>query len=144
MSKILSIAFSGLLSMTVNASGAIELELNCNVIPLDYPGFSLDDIKEHSTTLQAKTPSAKSAFSLKNHTFIVGVNRTDITDIPLIMDFYLEVQPPAPAAPVRAYSASYFSPGIGKHHARLELLHYGDKTGPYPTGQLVFECQHYE
>lgn len=144
MSKILSIVFLGLLSITVHASGAIELELTCNVIPLDYPGFSLDDIKEQSTTLQAQTPSAISSFSLKNHTFIVGVNRTDITDIPHIMDFYLEVQPPAPAAPVRAYSASYFSPGTGKHHARLELLHYGDKTEPYPTGQLVFECQQYQ
>jgi hypothetical protein len=54
------------------------------------------------------------------------------------------VQPPAPAAPFRAYSASYFSPGTGKHHSRLELLHYGDKAQLYPTGQLIFECQQYQ
>ncbi|MBU2112591.1 MAG: hypothetical protein KKE94_02325 [Gammaproteobacteria bacterium] len=143
MSKILITALLGLLSTTANAS-LTQLELSCNLIPLDYPGFSLDDIKERTVILDAANPAATPLFTLKGHTFIVSVNRTDITDIPHILDFYLEVQPPAQAAPVRAYSASYFSPGTGKHHSRLELLHYGDKAEPYPTGQLVFECQHYE
>ncbi|MDP2714796.1 hypothetical protein [Rheinheimera sp.] len=143
MSKILITALFGLLSTTANA-GLTQLELNCNLIPLDYPGFSLDDIQERTVMLDAANPAAKPLFTLKDHTFIVSVNRTDITDIPHILDFYLEVQPPAPAAPVRAFSASYFSPGTGKHHSRLELLHYGNKAEPYPTGQLVFECQQYE
>lgn len=143
MSKILTIALFGLLSTTVQAS-LTQLELSCNLIPLDYPGFSLDDIQERTVMLDAANPAAKPVFTVKNHTFIVSVNRTDITDVPHILDFYLQVQPPAPAAPVRAYSASYFSPGSGKHHGRLELLHYGDKAESYPTGQLVFECQQYE
>ena len=143
MSKILISALLGLLSTTANAS-LTQLELSCNLIPLDYPGFSLDDIQERTVMLDAANPAAKPQFTLKDHTFIVSVNRTDITDIPHILDFYLEVQPPAPAAPVRAFSASYFSPGAGKHHSRLELLHYGNKAEPYPSGQLVFECQHYE
>lgn len=143
MSKILITAFLGLLSTTAQAS-LTQLELNCNLIPLDYPGFSLDDIQERTVMLDAENPVAKPLFTVKDHTFLVSVNRTDITDVPHILDFYLEVQPPAPAAPVRAYSASYFSPGSGKYHGRLELLHYGDKAEPYPTGQLVFECQYYE
>ena len=143
MSKILTIALFGLLSTTAHAS-LTQLELSCNLIPLDYPGFSLDDIQERTVILDATNPAAKPLFTVKDHTFIVSVNRTDITDVPHILDFYLEVQTPTPAAPVRAYSASYFSPGTGKHHSRLELLHYGDKAEPYPTGQLVFECQHYE
>jgi|GEM_PF-2424636 hypothetical protein len=143
MSKILITAVFGLLSTTANAS-LTQLELSCNLIPLDYPGFSLDDIQERTAMLDAANPAAKPLFTLKGHTFIVSVNRTDITDVPHILDFYLEVQPPAPAAPVRAFSASYFSPGTGKHHSRMELLHYGDKAEPYPTGQLVFECQQYE
>ena len=143
MSKILITALLGLFSTTAHAS-LTQLELSCNLIPLDYPGFSLDDIQERTVMLDAANPAAKPLFTVKDHTFIVSVNRTDITDIPHILDFYLQVQPPAPAAPVRAYSASYFSPGTGKHHSRLELLHYGDKAEPYPTGQLVFECQHYE
>jgi hypothetical protein len=143
MSKILITALLGLLSTTAHAN-LTQLELSCNLIPLDYPGFSLDDIQERTVMLDAANPAAKPLFTLKDHTFIVSVNRTDITDIPHILDFYLEVQPPAPAAPIRAYSASYFSPGSGKHHSRLELLHYGDKAEPYPTGQLVFECQQYQ
>ncbi|KUM53290.1 hypothetical protein [Rheinheimera sp. EpRS3] len=143
MSRILSIIFCGLFTHTVHAS-LTQLELSCNLIPLDYPGFSLDDIQERTVILDASNPSATPLFTVKDLTFIVSVNRTDITDIPHILDFYLEVQPPAPAAPVRAYSASYFSPGSGKHHGRLEILHYGDKAEPYPTGQLVFECQQYE
>jgi hypothetical protein len=143
MFKILITAVFGLLTTTAHAS-LTQLELSCNLIPLDYPGFSLDDIKEHTVTLDAANPAAKTLFTVKDHTFIVSVNRTDITDIPHILDFYLQVQPPAPAAPVRAYSASYFSPGTGKHHSRLELLHYGDKAEPYPTGQLILECQQYE
>ena len=144
MSKILITALClGLFSKTANAS-LTQLELSCNLIPLDYPGFSLDDIQERTVMLDAENPVAKPLFTLKDHTFTISVNRTDITDVPHILDFYLEVQPPAPASPVRAYSASYFSPGTGKHHGRLELLHYGDKTEPYPTGQLVFECQYYD
>jgi hypothetical protein len=143
MSKILITVLLGLLSTPANAS-LTQLELSCNLVPLDYPGFSFDDMQERKVTLDAAKPASEQLFTVNDHTFIVGVNRTDITDIPHIMDFYLQVQPPAPAAPVRAYSASYFSPGTGKHHSRLELLHYGDKAEPYPTGQLVFECQHYE
>lgn len=143
MPNLLISGILGLLLVSAQATET-ELELSCNLIPLDYPGFSLDDMQERKVTLDATNPAAKPLFTVNNHTFIVNVNRTDITDIPHIMDFYLEVQPPAPAAPARAYSASYFSPGIGKYHARLELLHYGDKAEPYPTGQLVFECQHYE
>jgi hypothetical protein len=141
--RILSLIFCGFFIRTAHAS-LTQLELNCNLIPLDYPGFSLDDIQERAVMLDAANAAAKPLFTLKGHTFIVSVNRTDITDIPHILDFYLEVQPPAPASPVRAFSASYFSPGSGKHHGRLEILHYGDKAEPYPTGQLVFECQHYE
>lgn len=143
MSKTLITALFGLFSTMAQAS-LTQLELSCNLIPLDYPGFSLEDIKEATVILDAANPAAKPLFTLKGHTFIISVNRTDITDIPHILDFYLEVQPPAPAAPIRAYSASYFSPGSGKHHSRLELLHYGDKAEPYPTGQLVFECQQYQ
>jgi hypothetical protein len=143
MSKILITAFLGLFSTTAQAS-LTQLELSCNLIPLDYPGFSLDDIQERTVILDAENPAAKPLFTLNGHTFLVSVNRTDITDVPHILDFYLEVQPPAQASPVRAYSASYFSPGSGKHLGRLELLHYGDKAEPYPTGQLVFECQQYE
>lgn len=143
MSKILLTTLFGLFSTMAQAS-LTQLELSCNLIPLDYPGFSLEDIKEATVILDAANPAAKPLFTLKGHTFIISVNRTDITDIPHILDFYLEVQPPAPAAPIRAYSASYFSPGSGKHHSRLELLHYGDKAEPYPTGQLVFECQQYQ
>lgn len=143
MSKILITMLAAVFSTASHAS-LTQLELSCNLIPLDYPGFSLDDIQERTVMLDAANPAAKPLFTVKDHTFIVSVNRTDITDIPHILDFYLQVQPPAPAAPVRAYSASYFSPGSGKHHGRLELLHYGDKAEPYPTGQLVFECQQYE
>lgn len=133
MSRILSIIFCGLFTHTAQASLA-QLELSCNLIPLDYPGFSLDDIQERKVILDAANPAATPLFTLKGHTFIVSVNRTDITDVPHILDFYLEVQPPAPASPVRAFSASYFSPGSDKHHSRLEILHYGDKAEPYPTG----------
>lgn len=143
MSKILITALFGLFSTTAHAS-LTQLELSCNLIPLDYPGFGLDDIQERTVMLDAANPAAKILFTVKDHTFIVSVNSTDITDVPHILDFYLEVQPPAPASPVRAYSASYFSPGTGKHHSRLELLHYGDKAEPYPSGQLVFECQQYQ
>ncbi|KKO44841.1 hypothetical protein WG68_13475 [Arsukibacterium ikkense] len=133
-----------LLFTTATQASATQLELSCSVIPLDYPGFSLDNIQESAITLDASGTAVMPLFNVKDHTFIVGVNRTDITDQPVILDFYLQIQPPAPAAPVRAYSASYFSPATGKHHARLELLHYADKAEPYPSGQLVFECWQYE
>lgn len=143
MPRSLIAPFLIFLATTTQASDG-KLELNCNLIPLDYPGFSLEDIQDKTVKLSAADTSAKPLFSKNNHTFIIGVNRTDITDQPVILDFYLQIQPPAPAAPVRAYSASFFSPGSGKHHARLELLHYADKAEPYPSGQLVFECWQYE
>lgn len=143
MPRSLIAPFLIFLATTIQASDS-KLELNCNLIPLDYPGFNLEDIQDKTVKLSAADTSAKPLFSKNNHTFIIGVNRTDITDQPVILDFYLQIQPPTPAAPVRAYSASYFSPGNGKHHARLELLHYADKAEPYPSGQLVFECWQFE
>ncbi|SNY60497.1 hypothetical protein SAMN06297280_0108 [Arsukibacterium tuosuense] len=143
MSKILIALLFTLLATTTHASQS-KLNLSCHLIPLDYPGFSLNDIQDKAISLTAADATAKPLFNANDHTFIVSVSRMDITDVPYILDFYLEIQPPAPAAPVRAYSASYFSPGTGKHHARLELLHYGDTAEPYPSGQLVFECWQYE
>lgn len=125
-------------------AGITELELSCHLIPLNYPGFSVDDIQDKVISLTVADATAKPLFDVHGHTFLVGVHRTDITDIPYILDFYLQIQPPAPTAPERAYSASYFSPGKGKQHARLELLHYSDSAEPYPSGQLVFECWQYQ
>ncbi|MBV2129130.1 hypothetical protein [Arsukibacterium indicum] len=143
MSKILIAMLFTLLATTTHASQT-KLNLSCHLIPLDYPGFTLDDLRDKAISLTAADATSKPLFDVHGHTFIVGVHRTDITDIPYILDFYLQIQPPAPAAPVRAYSASFLSPGSGKHHARLELLHYADKAEPYPSGQLVFECWQYE
>lgn len=143
MSKFLMTVLFSLLTVTAHARSS-QLELSCNLIPIDYPSFDLDDMQEKTVVLDALNPSANPLFILKDYIFIVSANRVDVTNMPYILDFYLEVQPPSSAAPVRALSASYFNPREGKQHSRLELLHYGDKSEPYPTGQLIFECQHYE
>ncbi|WP_019674998.1 hypothetical protein [Arsukibacterium perlucidum] len=140
---IATVSLTMLLTTTTHANQT-KLNLSCHLIPLDYPGFSLDDLRDKAISLTADDATAKPLFDVHGHTFIVGVHRTDITDEPYILDFYLEIKQPAPAPPVRAFSASYFNPGHGKHHARLELLHYGNKAEPYPSGQLVFECWQYE
>jgi hypothetical protein len=91
-----------LLLTNIAQASSIELQLSCHLIPIDYPGFPLEDIQDKTVTLSAANASAKPLFSKNSHTFIVGVNRIDITDAPYILDFYLEVKPPVPAAPALA------------------------------------------
>lgn len=125
-----------MMPLTVSAN----IELLCTVTADQFPGFD-DGLMESKTVqlsgIQGEVGGAATIYENSAFRFRVITGRSRIQDgTATLMDFYVEAQDLENGWSTRSASASYFG---GPHHARLELVTYGQET-PWYERIVIFKC----
>ncbi|SDU03880.1 hypothetical protein [Halopseudomonas salegens] len=132
---VLTLALT-MIPFTVSA----DMELLCTVTVDQFPGFDDHMVKSKTVQLNGMQGEAGGEATIYENSafrFRAITGRSLIQDgAATLMDFYVEAQDLENGRSIRSASASYVG---GPHHARLELVTYGQET-PWHEGIVIFTC----